>query len=300
MKKSKKLELKNSLENNEYVLENNEFLFRKLMFNPLLRIGGMLILLIFSLLNNERIIHLAKITSNSLVSNEWMFGPVTYYTVLGVTIGLCLLTSLAVVLAKPHLDMASISVLRTTYKIFSVYDLVVFILSTFVCLFFIVMILLTPCNISGNSMNNTFQDGDRVLIWNIGYQPVRNDVVVFDATDYSSASSQTFFIKRIIAKENDRIDYQVKDAHSGWLYVNDLYVQEVFKWEYENLYPEGLSFSNSFLMPKDKILVMGDNRSNSTDSRSFGLVDEKDIVGKVLFRFYPFQKIGNPSPEILH
>ena len=291
MKKSKKLELKNSLENNEYVLENNEFLFRKLMFNPLLRIGGMLILLIFSLLNNERIIHLAKITSNS---------PVTYYTVLGVTIGLCLPTSLAVVLAKPHLDMASISVLRTTYRIFSVYDLVVFILSTFVCLFFIVMILLTPCNISGNSMNNTFQDGDRVLIWNIGYQPVRNDVVVFDATDYSSASSQTFFIKRIIAKENDRIDYQVKDAHSGWLYVNDLYVQEVFKWEYENLYPEGLSFSNSFLMPKDKILVMGDNRSNSTDSRSFGLVDEKDIVGKVLFRFYPFQKIGNPSPEILH
>ena len=45
--------------------------------------------------------------------------------------------------------------------------------------------------------------------------------------------------------------------------------------------------------------MLGDNREpgGSRDSRAFGFIDEEEVIGKVLFRFYPFTKIGNPSPE---
>ncbi len=320
MTKKEKRQLKEAIANEEYIDQNNELIFKKLIFNPLLRAGGLLILLIFSLINNERIKRLASLTSNAFFNSEHILGHRTYYTILGITIGLCFVVSLLSLIAKSNINLSSIKILRNAYQIYSIYDLVIFIFSTFVCLFFIIMILITPCNISGVSMHNTYEDGDRVLLWNIGYHPVDGDVIVFDSFRYAPITNQQlydwetkklhidytassiereskFYIKRIVAKEKDQIHYDL-ETHN--LYVNDEFVENITIFEMSRiLYSLQLELNvTNFEVPKDKVLVFGDNRGNSTDSRAFGFIDESEIIGKVLFRFYPFTKIGNPSPDL--
>lgn len=300
MNKKQKLKLKEDIANEEYIDQNNELVFKKLIFNPLIRAMGLLILLVFSLINNERIIRLAALTSNAIFSSENVLGHVTYYTILGITIGICLLLSLLSLIAKSNIDLSSISILRRAYQVYTVYDMVIFILSSFVCLFFIIMILITPCNISGSSMENTYQDGDRVLLWNIGYSPCDGDVIVFDSAKYTNDETREsrFYIKRIVAKEEDQIRYVPQSVTVGYLYVNDTYVETVLKGQYMLMLNSiELSYTLSFQVPKDKVLVFGDNRAISHDSRAIGFIDESEIIGKVLFRFYPFNKIGNPEPD---
>lgn len=302
MKKNKRKQLLSNIENQEYINENNDYIFNKLKFNPLIRIGGLLILLIFSLINNDRIHRLARITSNAIFSNENILGPTTYYTVLGLTIGLCLLVSFFAFVLKPKMNMASIEILRKSYRFYSIYDLVVFVLSTFVCLFFIIMILITPCNISGDSMNDTYQDGDRVLIWNIGYEAQKNDVIVFDSTNYISNATDKvrFFIKRVQAVEGNVVSYTPLNGNRGSLRVDGTYIEEISLYEYQTLISScGIALGFQFVVPKNYIMVLGDNRAVSNDSRSFGFIQSADVVGKVLFRFYPFNHIGNPEPDIL-
>lgn len=301
MNKKQKKELKKNIENEEYIDENNELVFKKLIFNPLIRGVGMMILLIFSLINNERIKRLAALTSNAIFSNELILGHVTYYTILGFTLGACFLISFIALIIKSNLDLSSIVVLRKAYQFYSIYDLIIFILSTFVCLFFIIMILITPCNISGQSMEDTYQDGDRVLLWNIGYHPKKGDVVVFDSQKYTSYTldNSRFFIKRVIATEGDEIQYTPTNFSEGILLVNDEVVETVKLSQYMMmLHSIDLTYCLQFTVPEDKSLVMGDNREISYDSRSFGLIDDSEIIGKVLFRFFPFNKIGNPEPDM--
>lgn len=301
MNRRQKKKLKSDMSHEIYIAENNEMIFKKLIYNPLLRVLGMLILLIFSAINFNRITKLAALTSNAIFSSEYVLGHVTYFTILGITIGMCLIVSLASIIFKAKADLSNIGTLRKAYQIYTVYDFVVFVLSTFVCLFFIIMILITPCNISGRSMENTFQDGDRVLLWNIGYEPKDGDVIVFDSAKYTLNSSQEtrFYIKRVIAKENDIIEYVPSTVNSGSLYVNEKYIENVTLGQYTiilNSIQMGLTLER-VTVPKNKILVLGDNRTpgGSHDSRSFGFIDESEVIGKVLFRFYPFNKIGNPN-----
>lgn len=300
MNKKQKNEIKKNIENEEYIDQNNDLIFRKLIFNPLIRAMGMLILLVFSLINNQRIIRLAALTSHAIFANEHILGHVTYYVILGITMGGCLLISLGALIIKSNLDLSSITVLRRAYHFYSIYDMIVFVLSTFVCLFFIIMILITPCNISGSSMENTYHDGDRVFLWNIGYQPKDGDVIVFDSAKYTNQQSDEsrFYIKRVIAKEGDKIEMKPSNLGGGYLFVNDTNVEYLTILEYQRIYQSiGLDYVLEFIVPDNKVLVMGDNRGVSVDSRRLGLIDESEIVGKVLFRFYPFNKIGNPDPQ---
>ena len=119
------------------------------------------------------------------------------------------------------------------------------------------------------------------------------DIIVFDASNYSHA--EAFYIKRIIAMENDKISYI-----DGELYVNDVKESRgnVTKTEYRNLMNSALSIKGSqetseiisVTIPKNKILVLGDNRRNSYDSRMFGLIDESDVYGEVIIRLFPFSE----------
>lgn len=301
MNRRQKKKLKSEMSHEIYIEENNTMIFKKLIFNPLLRVLGMLILLIFSAVNYTRITKLAALTSNAIFSSEKVLGHVTYFTILGITIGICLIVSLTSLIIKSQADLSNITTLRKAFQVYTIYDFVVFVLSTFVCLFFIIMILITPCNISGNSMQNTFQDGDRVLLWNIGYEPRDGDVIVFDSAKYTNNSTQEtrFYIKRIVAKEKDRLEYTPVTVNSGSLYVNNQYIESISLKQYSDILASiQLELTlEPVIVPMNKILVFGDNRTpgGSHDSRSFGFIDESEVIGKVLFRFYPFTKIGNPN-----
>lgn len=144
------------------------------------------------------------------------------------------------------------------------------------------LFVLEPHSVSGSSMDNTFKDGDYVLVDKISYRfktPMAGDVVVFDPP--ASAKNDSRFIKRIIAIPGETIE--VKENKT---YINNIEVKENFID-----YPSQKS-SQSILLKTNEYFVMGDNRHVSFDSRYWGPIVKDEIQGRVLIRLYPFNKIS--------
>ena len=138
--------------------------------------------------------------------------------------------------------------------------------------------------VNGSSMVPTLSGGDRLVIWAAGYTPQHGDVIVIDGyIDYGKP-----LVKRIIAKGGDTVDI---DFTSGQVAVNGEVLEEPYIAE-----PTYESFDVTFplVVPENTVFVLGDNRNGSSDSRvsSIGCIDERDIMGKVVFRFSPFDRIG--------
>lgn len=138
--------------------------------------------------------------------------------------------------------------------------------------------------VNGSSMVPTLSGGDRLVIWGAGYTPACGDVIVVDGyIDYGKP-----LVKRIIAKGGDTVDI---DFTSGEVSVNGNVLEEPYIAE-----PTHVSSDVTFplVVPENTVFVMGDNRNGSTDSRnsSVGFIDERDIMGKVVFRFSPIDRIG--------
>lgn len=180
-----------------------------------------------------------------------------------------------------------------SYRLFLKSDIPSFVLNCFCILFFVMTFLLTPCNVSGDSMKNTFYNQDKLFCSGLGYKPKQNDVVVFDSSLYTGSKSG-WYIKRVIAVEGDMVSYNPLTSD---FYVNDEKIATLTEEQYKVLLNSTyLTDTLSFEIPKYKLIVFGDNRKISYDSRYFGLIDENKIIGKVIFRIYPF---GNPKPQIL-
>lgn len=138
--------------------------------------------------------------------------------------------------------------------------------------------------IIGSSMVPTFHDKDSVIISNIFYEPQQGDVVVLRKLQFQDKP----IIKRIIAVEGQTVDI---DFEKGIVYVDDQPLNEPYIAE-PTLTP--LDFDGEITVPEDCVFVMGDNRNNSTDSRSslIGCVDTRYIMGKVLLRILPINQFG--------
>ncbi len=131
--------------------------------------------------------------------------------------------------------------------------------------------------VEGQSMAPTLEDQDRLivnkLIYRIG-EPRRGDIVML----YYPLNPDKSFVKRVIAEEGDTV--RIVD---GRVYVNDIplkddYVQADYRSHDDwgpQVIPEGYDF------------VMGDHRNNSSDSRHWGMVPKKYIIGKVQIRWWP-------------
>lgn len=129
----------------------------------------------------------------------------------------------------------------------------------------------------GRSMEPNLFESQRLIIDKISYRfhaPQRNDIVVLNMPDMDE-----MLVKRIVGLPGETVE-----IHSGYLYVDGVPVAETFidhSVQYE-LEPTTLGPLNYF--------VLGDNRGNSNDSRSFGPVGRDSIVGRVWLRYWPLSQ----------
>ncbi|MBU4285123.1 signal peptidase I [Patescibacteria group bacterium] len=141
--------------------------------------------------------------------------------------------------------------------------------------------LIQPFFVNGASMEPNFQDGDYLIVDEISYRfdaPERGDVVIFR---YPLDPSQ-FFIKRVIGLPGESI--KVED---GKIFINGKALDES---EYlEDIDTVG---SVEIKLAEDEYFVLGDNRQASSDSRKWGEVDKKFIIGRAWLRAWPFSRAG--------
>ena len=171
-------------------------------------------------------------------------------------------------------------------KIYLKIDLLVFTIKICVIIYFILLFLITPCKIQGSSMEETLYSNENVLcVNNFNLTPKHGDIIVF------CAKSNMFYIKRVVAKPKDVVSYNKDDFD---LFINGEFVENITPVEFDNILRSiNIEDSNTFefIIPKNKFLVLGDNRGNSEDSRDLGLIDKSKIFGIVKLRFFPFNKI---------
>jgi signal peptidase I len=148
--------------------------------------------------------------------------------------------------------------------------------------FIIRTLLVQPFLVSGASMSPNFSNGDYVLVDELTYRlrpPERGEVVVFhDPQDYG-----TYFIKRVIGLPNETVKITsdtvtaYNTAHPNGLVLNESYLP-----------PSTLtSGSETYVLSSSTYLMLGDNRPFSFDSRSWGPLPAKNIVGLVRIRLWP-------------
>lgn len=141
-------------------------------------------------------------------------------------------------------------------------------------IFLITQFFISISYVSGDSMNPAFYDGDRVVIQRFAKGSIeKGDVIVFET------KNEEKLIKRVIATAGDTVDIS---KNQGGLYVNGEAVEEDYIYTVTAISDEGTSYP--ITVGEDSYFVLGDNRTNSKDSRDseIGLVQKENIVGKVI------------------
>jgi len=147
------------------------------------------------------------------------------------------------------------------------------------------MFIAQPFVVSGDSMFPTFHDGQYLIVDDLSYiikGAHRGDVVIFR---YPNDPSR-FFIKRIIGMPNETIVMKdgavsiVNKENPGGFTLNEPYIDEKF------------TTTSTYTTGADEYFVMGDNRNRSSDSRSWGLVPKKLLIGRAYLRLLPVGDIS--------
>lgn len=141
--------------------------------------------------------------------------------------------------------------------------------------------IVTPVQVEGMSMYSTLDDNEILLLKKYDHNYQRFDIVVFN---YNG----TKLIKRVVGLPGETVAYK-----DNKLYINDKYVKEDFLKNHQETYDFDLKELGFEKIPDGYYFVMGDNRTNSTDSRIIGLVSKSDIEGTTNFAIFPFDKFGN-------
>jgi signal peptidase I len=169
----------------------------------------------------------------------------------------------------------------------SIFDFLQSIVVVMAILVMIYLFVISPQEISGQSMYPFFENGEYILTNKIEYKlanPKRGDIIVFKAP----TNKEIDYIKRIIGIPGDRVGLQ-----DGHYYLNGKLLKEPYLPE--NLYTYAGSYLRDqaeIVVPPGKYFVSGDNRPHSLDSREFGPIPRGDIIGKALLRYWPFDRAG--------
>ena len=146
--------------------------------------------------------------------------------------------------------------------------------------------------VDGDSMNNTLQDGEIMLIWSLGYTPKQGDIVVLNKTPVllTGWTEPRAIVKRVIATGGQTVDI---DYMAGLVYVDGQPLDEPYLPE-EMYLPGPTMQQTHWEVPEGSIFVMGDNRNNSTDSRDdqLGTIDTGYVLGKAVLALWPMERFG--------
>lgn len=152
--------------------------------------------------------------------------------------------------------------------------------------------VLQPFRVVGSSMEPTFETGDYLLVDEVSYkfhQPERGDIIIFKfegtAANPVPENEGTYFIKRVIGLPGETVVLR-----DGVVTIKN------------SANPNGFTIDEPYVtFPRDndetrtlkdgEYYVMGDNRDKSYDSRAWGPLPERDIIGRALVRLYPFNSI---------
>lgn len=166
----------------------------------------------------------------------------------------------------------------------SFWETIKFIILAIVIVIPIRMFVAQPFIVSGSSMYPTFNNGDYLIVDELSYrlgEIERNDVVIFRYPEDPSK----FFIKRVIGLPNETVSIQGSSItitnQEGQTTLSEPFIQ--------NQMTNGGTF---YELKTDEYFVMGDNRNASSDSRSWGPVPRKLIVGQAFLRLFPVNNIN--------
>lgn len=180
------------------------------------------------------------------------------------------------------------------------------IISAFVIQPFSVMGSSMEPTLDGKDPDNDSKKGDYVMVsksnYALGTEPKYNDIVIIDSRigkerslkdnflespivrkalnqDYNETN---YWIKRVIGEPGDLLEYIDGKVHRNGNELEEDYIKENMLFPFETI-----------VVPENHVFVLGDNRNNSYDSRDIGTVPIDHVLGKVLFRYYPFDKMTN-------
>lgn len=273
---------------NQENLENKEPSKWRLFYSKIIVEIVCFIFILFSIIFNNRVALFSRIFA-SFLFNTSISGIIIYIIALSVVLVFNTIQIAIYILdyKKNNFDYS--------IRLDKILDIPVFICKCLTVFIFIMIFITSPCRIYGHSMDNTFAEGEHVLSFNCFNELNNGDVVVLDARPYCNENS--FYIKRIVASGGDTIRF---DSSNNLLYINDEILKEVNTdnnqyislREYSNFFNSAEELSYEYTLLEDELILMGDNRENSKDSRSFGIVKYGDIYGVVYFRFFPFNRFG--------
>lgn len=144
---------------------------------------------------------------------------------------------------------------------------------------FIRTFLFTLVSVKGRSMEPTLHDKDSLIVVRAGYEPEAGDVIIFRPEKHQD----TPYVKRVIATEGQEVNINpaTGDVYVDGQALEEDYIKEKIRTMYDVKFP--------VVVPEDCVFVLGDNRNNSSDSRtsSVGMVKNDSIIGKASVRIWP-------------
>lgn len=194
---------------------------------------------------------------------------------------------------------------------YEILDWFTFLSVSLMAIFMIFMFFVLPSDVSQSSMKPTLLNGDRILIYHFQYEPTYKDIVVIRiekeeyplvpndsfTDDNGVMHDEIFFVKRIMAVPGDLVEFVNFNPSTNkyTIQINSI----IARTPQQELYfvsPEQITIIDFYLnegyLNEGMYLTFGDNASGSLDSRSIGAIDEKDILGKVIYRLWPFGKLA--------
>ena len=143
-----------------------------------------------------------------------------------------------------------------------------------------VRVLVQNYKVEGFSMEPTLNDGQYLLINKVGLhfqQPRRGDIIVFE---YPLDTTKSF-VKRVIGVPGDTVEVRNQQTIVNGKVLSEPYIKSAES-----------GFFPPTVVPATEYFVMGDNRNNSSDSRSWGLLPSKDVIGEAWVSYWPPKEWG--------